>query len=195
LASGGGDGRIILWDSATHQQLGPPLSGQGGGGWYSLAFSPDGQILASGGGDGLIILWDAATRQPLGLPLSGHGIYKTDPTVGDLAFSPDGQTLASASWDTTIVLWDVATGQPLGPPLLGHTSGLNDLAFSPDGRTLASGGQDSTIRLWDVDLESWQARACRRANRNLTRAEWRQFFGDQPYRPTCPDLPLPPESG
>ena len=47
--------------------------------------------------------------------------------------------------------------------------------------------------LWDVDLHSWQSHAGRIANRNLTRGEWRQYFLDEPYRATFPDLPVPPE--
>ena len=64
------------------------------------------------------------------------------------------------------------------------------VAFSPDTRTLVSGSADTTIILWDVSFESWQKRACSLANRNLTRAEWEQFMQDEPYRATCPDLPL-----
>jgi len=46
----------------------------------------------------------------------------------------------------------------------------------------------------DVDLKSWQRIAGRIANRNFTWDEWRQFFCDEPnYRPTFPDLPIPPE--
>ena len=44
-----------------------------------------------------------------------------------------------------------------------------------------------------MDGESWLNRACRMANRNLTKAEWRQYLGDLPYRKTCPDLPEPEE--
>ena len=48
--------------------------------------------------------------------------------------------------------------------------------------------------LWDVDLESWQRIAGQIANRNFTRDEWRQYFPDEPYRPTFPELPVPPET-
>jgi hypothetical protein len=65
---------------------------------------------------------------------------------------------------------------------------------SPNGKILASGSSDETIRLWDLDIASWRLRACRIANRNLTRAEWAQYIGEiEPYRATCPELPLEPE--
>jgi hypothetical protein len=37
------------------------------------------------------------------------------------------------------------------------------------------------------------ADACSRLPRNLTRLEWRQYLGDEPYRSTCPNLPVPEE--
>ena len=75
---------------------------------------------------------------------------------------------------------------------VGHKTGSRE--------TLASGSSDKTILLWDVDLESWQRRACRIVNRNLTRAEWAQYFNRDPVtydtvyakNLTCPDLPLEP---
>jgi WD40 repeat protein len=153
LASGSADGTIMLWDVATRQPLGSPLTGHGD--WVrSVAFSPDGATLASGSADGTIILWDVATHQPLGPPLKGHTGFVTE-----VAFSPDtlegtgGHMLASGGADGTIRLWEVsnrATARELGEPLTGHTSFVLDVAFSPDGRILASGGADGTIILWDM---------------------------------------------
>ena len=141
----------------------------------------------SSGGGCTITLWDLAKRQPLGLPLKAH-----KDSVRSVVFSPDGKTLASGGTSGNILLWDVASRQPLGPPLPGYTAEATlSLAFSPDSRTLAAGGIEGEIILWDLDPASWQARACRIANRNLTREEWQQYLGDEPYRLTCPNLPAP----
>jgi WD40 repeat protein len=180
LASSSLDTTIRLWDVATHQPLGEPLTGHDGWVW-SIAFSPDGQTLASGSQDTTIRLWNVTTHQPLGEPLAGH-----DGWVWSVAFSPDGQTLASGSSDKTIRLWDMTTGQPFSQALTGHADSVQSVAFSPDGQTLASGSRDQNIILWDVNLKSWQTRACRRANRNLTQLEWNRFIGpDVPYQHTC----------
>jgi WD40 repeat protein len=192
LASRSSDSTIILWDVSRGQRVGGPLTGHKYD-VYSVCFSPDGKLLASGSGgiltEGTIILWDVATGQRVGEPLTGH-----KSSVYSVCFSPDSKLLASGSKDNTIILWDVATGQRVGEPLTGHTDPVSSVCFSPDGKLLASGSWDDTIILWDVDLESWKDRARRIANRNLTRAEWKQYLGDEPYRKTSPDLPVPDQA-
>jgi hypothetical protein len=44
-------------------------------------------------------------------------------------------------------------------------------------------------RLYPIRLEDLMVLACRMAGRNLTKPEWKPFFGGQPYRKTCPQLP------
>ena len=156
LASGSGDGRILLWDVSSGQ-LQATLEGHTDG-VTSVLFSPDGQTLASGGGmpsyggsgrDDRIRLWDVASGQ-LQATLEGH-----TGGVNSVLFSPDGLTLASGSYDGTIRLWDVASGQPKAT-LEGHWVG--SFSFSLDGLTLANGGSwDDRIRLWDVASGQLQA--------------------------------------
>ena len=142
LASGSFDGTVRLWDVATHQQIGRPLS-IGTELVDSVAFSQGGRILASGSADG-VALWDVATQQQIGSVLDRHGAE-----VFSVAFSPDGKTLASGSFDGTVRLWDVATHQQIGSPMSIGTKPVDSVAFSSDGRILASGGIDG-VALWDV---------------------------------------------
>lgn len=192
LAWGCGDGEVRLFDFRKRQLAmsmssgNQPVSG--------VAFSPNGQILASFEGN-LIRLWNPVDGMSIGEALSQPAI------VGGIAFSPDGSVLASAGWeDKSIRFWDVATGQPLGGPYLGHTDWIDGIAFSYDGDSLVSGSQDGTVRLWDTNFTRSMTRPCYLANRNLSRAEWQQYFGrNVPYRRTCPSLPdgesISPEHG
>ncbi len=148
---------------------------------WTADFSPDGSILATGSADNTIILWDIATGEPMGSTLSNHG-----GPVRRVSFSPDGERLASAGFDNLVILWDVASGQAIGGPLAAYTNNAMDAQFSPDGLLVASGSLDDSITLSDVSLESWRERACRVANRNMRAEEWVLFFGDLPFRETCP---------
>ena len=112
---------------------------------FSVAFSPDSEIVASGHGWSFpgINLWDVMLGQPHP-PI----VHIEDRTLS-VVFSSDGQTLASGSDDKKIRLWDVASRHPK-TVLTGHSDTVRSVVFSPDGQTLASGSHDKTVRLWDV---------------------------------------------
>jgi hypothetical protein len=93
----------------------------------------------------------------------------------------------------------VATLQPIGDPLpAGALSGQLAgggwgwlLEATPDGKRFLTQEVGPTLGpvLWDADPADWAATACRIAGRNLTRAEWDQYFHGRPYRVTCPQWP------
>ena len=99
IATGSPDKTVRLWNPATGQPLGAPLTGHTGP-VNEVAFSPDGQRLASAGDDGTVRLWNPDTGQPLGDPLTGY----TGQTFA-VAFSRDGRRLATAGDDGTVRLW------------------------------------------------------------------------------------------
>ena len=140
---------LRLWDLATEEFVGSPLTGHTGH-VYSVAFSTGGDPvrLASAGEDGTVRRWDPATGDPVGPPLTGH-----DGLVFSVAFSTGtGRALlASAGEDGTVRRWDPATGDPVGPPLTGHDGPVCSVAFSTGTgpAVLASAGVDGTVRRWD----------------------------------------------
>ena len=140
------DNTIRLWDSISGVNR---LTLCGHNDWiYSMAFSPNSEVLASTSDDKTICLWDTETGVLL-RKLSGHVCSR------GITFSPDNQLIASASDDNTVKLWDSSTDVD-GPfqTLDGHSCPVRAVAFSSYGTTLASASDDKTIRLWDcADLQ------------------------------------------
>ena len=128
--------------------------------------------------DPLVHFWDVATGMLVRQLEAGGG------GVQQLEFSPDGAILAVARWEPVAVLLDVTSGAQFGRRLTaGSDKAMIDL--SADGRhlLLTHGSGDGAI--WDLDPASWKQRACKIANRTLTREEWEQFLPDRPYGPAC----------
>jgi WD40 repeat protein len=145
LAMVGVDGTARLWQTATHRQIGAPLT-TGTSRIDAVAFSPSGKILATAGVNGTTQLWNAATRKPLGAPLAAGAS-----TIDAVAFSPSGDILATVSVYGTTQLWNVATHRQ-ARAALAYSQGTYgaSVVFSPDGRTLAIAGANDTASLWDL---------------------------------------------
>jgi WD40 repeat protein len=139
-----------------------------------LAFSPDGLRLATAGADHTLRIWEVATRRQV-------AALERDEESEDLIFSPDGKVLAEGPR-----LWDLAGEGSEAAQVTGQAA-----AFSPDGRFLVT-TTDGMVRLWLWRPDDLAAALCTRLSRNLTRAEWKRYVGDEPYRRTCPNLPEPP---
>ncbi len=193
----------MLWDVAAGKRLvDAPLKVEDG--YLSgLAFSPDGKTLAvsyiverTGG----VVLWDAAG----GKWLVDAALNVNEGSVRSVAFSPDGKMIV-AGYEGGIagggvVLWDAAGRKRLVNAPLDVTEGeVMSVTFSPDGSMIAAGysvlgGDRGGAMLCRANLESWKQIAAQIANRNLTRGEWREYFPDQPYHATFPNLPVPAEA-
>lgn len=163
----------------------------------AMAFSPDGRLLIVGTGAGRLYFIDTKSALPLGVPVEAHRYF-----VEHLAFSHDGAVMASGGRDGSVVLWDLATQRSLGrmalPPAVGAQ--VTSCFVGVDGR-LAVSYTDSGPVLLETNIQALESRACRLANRNLSVAEWGQFFGSGSCRGTCDGvsscvswLPRPPAS-
>jgi WD40 repeat protein len=182
LATGDSDFALELWDAAT---LGPIKRSRRHANWVnSVVFSPDGSTIASASMDHTVVLWDAATLQPERQAFAEHRC-----PVWSVAYGPDDATLASSDHEGNVILWNPRRGETLGEPLADHSTPVWALAFSPDGKRLASGDKDGNVIVLELSQDAWIARARQIANRNLTEQEWRQYFGQEPYRKTFDSLP------
>jgi len=181
LVTGGEDCTVRVWEAATRRKV---THMQHNGPVLAVAFSPDGRWLATGSRDHTARVWDVTSGQEVARMQHEGWVYT-------LAFSPDGKWLATGSADCTARVWEAATGREMAR--MQHKDCVETLAFSPDGKWLATGSKDGTARVWLWRPEDLIAEACSRLTRNLTHEEWRRYLGDEPYRPTCPNLPVPEE--
>jgi WD40 repeat protein len=179
LATAGAGGQVVLWSVATGQRLGKPMAA--GAGITMLAFSPGGTTLATAASDGSVRLWNATTQQEIGVPMTADA-----QPVYAAAFSPDGSMLAIAGGDGSVRLWDAATQQEIGAPMTAGIQPVYAAAFRSGG-TLATAGGDGTARIWDVAFPAnLPQAACGIANVSLTRQQWADYAGSQPFQQVCP---------
>ena len=104
------DGTVIVWDLASKQPIGSPLSNPQAAptsriGIGSLSISPDQRLLAASGGDRVVTIYDLGTH-------SVSQALQTQSSDGTqtVAFSPDGRKLAALGNDNRLYVWTI--GQP-----------------------------------------------------------------------------------
>jgi hypothetical protein len=107
-----------------------------------------------------------------------------------LALSPNGKYLITIDADETARIREFEGGREI--KRLPYLRYLTALAVSPDSRFIATCGDDGWDRRLVEVTEIWPAdpvaKACSQLSRNLTRDEWREYLGNEPYRDTCPDI-------
>ena len=144
----------------------------------SLIFSPDNKFLAAWGYDNSSRVWKVSSSNEL-------AEMTHEDVVNAATFSPNGKFLATASRDNTARIWEVNTGKEVTRII--HEDDVENLAFSPNGQFLVT-SSNNIVRVWIWRSTDLIKEACSRLTRNLTLEEWQSYIGDEPYRPTCPNL-------
>lgn len=150
LASASGDRTVKLWDVASGERLdtfSQPSKEQ-----YTVAFSPDGNLVAAGGVDNRIRVWRVSDTGQEGTNPILYARFAHEGPVQKVLFSPDGRLLVSSSQDLRIKIWETQTftqvamfdKQPDWAPAL---------AISPDSKTLYVGRLDGSLSKYDLKPE------------------------------------------
>ena len=106
-----------------------------------------------------------------------------------IASSPKmAMEILTSSDDNTSRVCDAESRKELFT-LSGHTQTINRAIWDADETRILTASGDGTARQWYVRMEGLLAAACQQTLRNMTTEEWQQFVGDEPYQPTCPNLP------
>jgi WD40 repeat protein len=154
--TGGADGDVLFWDTATGKQL--PMRLHHGGKVRAIAFQSDGKRVLTGGTGGAK-LWRLGQGDAPSLQLVHNGI--TD--VYAVAFSRDSKLALTGGEDKKARLWDVATGLLRGESRL-HEGVVRAVSFSPDGKLALSGDESGEVRFWDVDADATARQPLRHEN-------------------------------
>ncbi len=173
------DGSVYLWDATTMKQVARLEHERSA--LQSVAFSPDGKYLVSTGTDGSARLW--------ALP-DGDEVFHVNhqDRVIIAAFSADSAYFVTGSQDGTAKVVSVPAGKEVAR--LNNPGNISAVRFSPDGQYVITASEKSgSARVWRFKFDDPLVEACRRVSRNLSVEEWRKYFGDTPYRKTCPDKP------
>ena len=148
VVSGGGDGRVLVWDPAR-PGAGPVELGRHPGNYVvAVAVLPDGRVVSAGNGS--MWVWDPARpgADPVELALTD------DIGVTAVAVLPDGRVVSGGGRGRMLV-WDPDEPRT-GPVELGRHDAIYVVAIAvlPDGRIVSSGTDDQRVRLWDVESGS-----------------------------------------
>ncbi|MGW1177231.1 hypothetical protein ACWD4P_26395 [Kitasatospora sp. NPDC002543] len=157
VVTGGDDGTVRLWDVATGEAVGEPMTDHTGRVHAVAAAELDGRAVAvSAGTDEAVRIWDLTTRRLLHPPLPGHTDWVTGAATAVLRRRPVAVTCGD---DCSVRVWDLATGEPVGKPMRDPAAP----AGSRPGRLTAvattvilrrpvavTGDFQGTVRIWDL---------------------------------------------
>jgi WD40 repeat protein len=180
LATGGRNGRVVLWrlnETGRSRQLAArQLPGQ----IEDLAFGDDGESLFVASSEGAYRLAVSAKRfgserkladEASAVATAPNGSYAFGRRGGvqvwgagkrrrawlplpgrvyGLAFAEGGKVLVAGGSDWNVTTWNLASGRPFGPPRAANRARINDIAVSPDGADIAAGGADRYVKAWPL---------------------------------------------
>lgn len=166
IATGGTDGKILVWDVASREKIleytgHNPMNRRSGAKETQvvrdLCFSPEGEKIVSTAyvnspfADEIkpeVKIWSVESGRTI-TSLHGDHDWGRSFSILCVAFSPDGSRIATGSFDKNVRIWNARTGREIRA-IEGHSNNVLGVAFSPDSKRLASASTDGTLAVWDV---------------------------------------------
>jgi WD40 repeat protein len=188
LAAGLED-EIWIWD-ITREVTATVLSHPGV--IFDLAYNADGKWLASASSDTLVHLWDMQSLSSSATPILPAATFRHGADVLSMAFSADGKWLATGDQGGYARIWDIALGDEL--VRLPHALPVRSV-FLAENPPYFLTFDSKHVYFWDLSVirpiytEDLASVICSRLMRNLRLNEWQFYFGEEPYRKACPNLP------
>ena len=141
VATGGADGKVLLWNTESGQiQLEIEAHE------YSidnLAYHPNKQQVATtSASENCVKLWDTGSGIESAKIVVGH-------IINDLDYNKDGSKIVTADQSGTIKIWTTNPGKEL---LSIESTGriFNNVIFSPDSSLIVASGENYKISIWDA---------------------------------------------
>jgi WD40 repeat protein len=142
LASGGDDGRLLVWNVAEGEPLhtfGPFPEGV-----TAVAAFTKGFFVVAGLGNGKVHVIDPTEEQTRAVLNAGTE------AVSAVAIAPSGREIAAGGFDRTVRLWSAGTTPAVPAATYSVGTTVRATAISPDGKVVATGGSDGVIHLFDA---------------------------------------------
>ncbi|KAF5999598.1 hypothetical protein BOG92_018380 [Streptomyces sp. WAC00263] len=102
-----------------------------------------------------------------------------------LAFSADGSLLAASRADGSVRVWETASPRLEGATLPTGDGPVLAIGFTQRAMELHVATAHLPLRTVQLMPERAAGEVCARAGGGATRAEWRRYLPDVPYRRTC----------
>jgi WD40 repeat protein len=130
---------------------------------------------------GRLTLWDADGQHRIAV------LAAADSTVERpaLAFSADGSLLAASRADGSVRVWETASPRLPGAIVPAGDGPVLAIGFTSDGGELRIATSHLAVRSARLAPDRAAAAVGARAGGGATRAEWRRYLPDVPYRLTC----------
>ena len=140
LASGSGEGEIVIWDVARSEVKQRWI---GHDHWvFDIEFDKDGQRLLTAGGDNKVNIWSTEDWRLL------QTFEDHDDDVHGVAITSNGRWLVTGSDDMLVIVRDLETGE--ARKLAGHEAQVTSVRITPDDQRILSSSRDETVRVWEL---------------------------------------------